>query len=247
MTMSLHNADLRLIDVKLDELRPTQITVGLREVNAKREHWNTLDKKGRESAIDSHWFPAVLGPKARYYVVDHHHLGRAWLEEGVASVRVTVLKDLSWLEPTIFWRMMEHNQWVHPFDAAGERCDFDQLPKQLLGLADDPYRSLAGELRTAGGYAKDATPFSEFLWADYLRRKVAATRLHKDFHGALADALSHAHNPEARYLPGWSGVVPAAPAATPAATSATAPDKGGKVGKNDKSDKAGKNGKGKKG
>jgi len=240
MTMSLHNNDLRLITVKLDELRPTQITVGYREVNAKREHWSTLDKKGREAAIDSHWFPAVLGPKARYYVVDHHHLGRAWLEEGVASVRVTVLKDLSWLEPTIFWRMMEHNQWVHPFDAAGERCDFEQLPKQLLGLADDPYRSLAGELRTAGGYAKDATPFSEFLWADYLRRKVAATRLHKDFHGALADALSHAHNPEARYLPGWSGVVPAAPAAAQAA----APDKGGKNGKSGKNDTGGKSKKG---
>ncbi len=123
---------------------------------------------------------------------------------------MTVLKDLSWLEPTIFWRMMEHNQWVHPFDAAGERCEFDQLPKQLLGLADDPYRSLAGELRTSGGYAKDTTPFSEFLWADYLRRKVSETRLRKDFDAALADALSHAHDADARYLPGWSGVVPAA-------------------------------------
>ncbi|MEX3945173.1 ParB-like protein [Paraburkholderia sp. BR10937] len=123
--MNLPNTDLHLITVKLDELRPTQITVGFREVNAKRAHWQTLDKKGRAAAIDSHWFPAVLGPKSRYYVVDHHHLGRAWLEESVESVRVTVLKDLSWLEPTLFWRMMEHNQWVHPFDAAGERCEFD--------------------------------------------------------------------------------------------------------------------------
>ncbi len=221
--MNLPNTDLHLITVKLDELRPTQITVGFREVNAKRAHWQTLDKKGRAAAIDSHWFPAVLGPKSRYYVVDHHHLGRAWLEESVQSVRVTVLKDLSWLEPTIFWRMMEHDQWVHPFDAAGERCEFDQLPKQLLGLVDDPYRSLAGELRTAGGYAKDTTPFSEFLWADYLRRKVSETRLRKDFDAALAEALSHAHDADARYLPGWSGVVPPAAAApAPAAAPAKA-------------------------
>lgn len=215
--MNLQNTDLHLIDVKLDELRPTQLTVGFREVNAKREHWTSLDKKGRAAAIDSHWFPAVLGPKGRYYVVDHHHLGLAWLHEGVPSVKVTVLKDLSWLDTTIFWRMMEHNQWVHPFDASGDRCDYTNLPKQLLGLADDPYRSLAGELRVAGGYAKDTTPFSEFLWADYLRRKVSAARVRKDFDEALSEALAHAHDPDARYLPGWSGVVPpAGQAAQPA-------------------------------
>jgi len=213
--MILANTDLHLITVQLEDLRPTQLTVGLREVSAKREHWTSLDKKGRAAAIDSHWFPAVLGPKGRYYVVDHHHLGLAWLHEGVQSARVTVLKDLSWLEPVLFWRMMEHNQWVHPFDAAGERRDFADLPKQLTGLADDPYRSLAGELRTAGGFAKDTTPFSEFLWADYLRIKVSAASLRKNFDKALTDALAHAHDPDARYLPGWSGVVPA-PASAPA-------------------------------
>jgi hypothetical protein len=222
--MILPNTDLHLITVQLEELRPTQVTVGLREVNAKRAHWTSLDEKGRESAIDSHWFPAVLGPKRRYYVVDHHHLGFAWLKEGVKTARVTVLKDLSWLEPMLFWRMMEHNQWVHPFDAAGERCDFADLPKQLTGLTDDPYRSLAGELRTAGGFAKDTTPFSEFLWADYLRTKVTKALLRKDFGKALAEALAHAHDPDARYLPGWSGVVPVA-APAPAKASAKTPDK----------------------
>jgi hypothetical protein len=41
------------------------------------------------------------------------------------------------------------------------------LPKTVAGLIDDPFRSLAGELRRAGGFAKDTTPFSEFLWADF--------------------------------------------------------------------------------
>lgn len=206
--MILPNNDLHLITVQLDELRPTQATVGYREVDAKRTHWSSLGKKGRVAAIDTHWFPAVLGPKGRYYVVDHHHLGLAWLKEGVESAQVTVLKDLSWLEPAIFWRIMEHNQWVHPFDASGKRCDYADLPKQLYGLADDPYRSLAGELRVSGGFAKDATPFSEFLWADYLRLKIPAARVRKDFEQALTEALAHAHDPDARYLPGWSGVVP---------------------------------------
>src|SRR5436305_4773273 len=39
------------------------------------------------------------------------------------------------------------------------------FPYTTLFRSDDPYRSLAGEVRRAGGYAKEATPFSEFLWA----------------------------------------------------------------------------------
>ncbi len=90
-------------------------------------------------------FPAVLGPEKLYYIVDHH-LGLALLEEGAKEVKVAMLKDLSWLDEAIFWRMMEHNQWVHPFGADGSRYDYEHLPKMVTGLADDPYRSLAGEL-----------------------------------------------------------------------------------------------------
>jgi hypothetical protein len=127
---------------------------------------------------------------------------------------------------------MEHGQWVHPFNGAGERCDYAELPKQLSDLTDDPYRSLAGELRVKGGYAKDTTPFSEFLWADYLRLKIPASHVRKNFDDALNDALAHAHDPDARYLPGWSGVVPANGAnggAKPAPTPAPAPKTPGKA------------------
>ena len=44
-------------------------------------------------------------------------------------------------------------------------------------LIDDPFRSLAGELRRAGGFAKDTTPFSEFLWADFYVGKSSARPL----------------------------------------------------------------------
>ncbi|HEV3106781.1 MAG TPA: ParB-like protein [Trinickia sp.] len=198
-------ADVRLISVEPDSLRPTQMTVGYHEVETKRDHWKTLDKKARAQAIESHWFPAVLGLEREYFVVDHHHLGLALIEEGVKQVRVMVLKDLSWLDSVIFWRMMEHYQWVHPFGPDGTRHAYERLPKTLTELVDDPYRSLAGELRRAGGFAKDTTPFSEFLWADYLRPKIAVKRIRSDFAKALKDALAWAHDHEARYLPGWSG------------------------------------------
>jgi hypothetical protein len=205
--MTVPNADIHLIAAELESLRPTQMTVGYHEVSAKRDHWKTLGKKERASAIETHWFPAVLGLNKDYYVVDHHHLGLALIEEGVNEVKVMVLKDLSWLDPEIFWRMMEHNQWVHPFGPDGKRHDYENLPQVLTGLTDDPYRSLAGELRRAGGYAKDATPFSEFLWADYFRPRVPEKQIKKDFDQAVKDALALAHKQDARYLPGWSGKI----------------------------------------
>ena len=199
------SSDIHLVPAKLTALRPTQMTVGYREVTEKRDHWKTLGKKARGEAIAAHWFPAGLGPGQPYYIVDHHHLGLALLEEGVKEVKVMLLKDLSWLDSTIFWRMMEHNQWVHPFGADGSRYDYEHLPKTVTGLTDDPYRSLAGELRRVGGYAKDATPFSEFLWADFLRRPMRRRDVEKNFSAAVRLAMKLAKTQAAHYLPGWCG------------------------------------------
>jgi hypothetical protein len=79
------------------------------------------------------------------------------------------------------------------------------LPKTVADLEDDPYRSLAGELRFAGGYAKDTTPFSEFLWADALRRRVVAKAAKIVPDSALVQALAFAKIADAAYLPGWCG------------------------------------------
>ncbi|MBS2132127.1 hypothetical protein KEX41_28480 (plasmid) [Burkholderia thailandensis] len=76
-------------------------------------------------------------------------------------------------------------------------------------MAKWPNRGLAGELRRAGGYAKDATPFAEFLWSDSLRPLVARELIGKRFDKALDTARAHAHSAEARYLPGWSGTTAA--------------------------------------
>ena len=199
-----------LIKIKLERLHPTQITVGKLEVHLKRKQWSTLGKKARAATLASHWFPAIAGPGEKTYIVDHHHFGLALLEEGVKTVSVMMLKDLTWLDPSRFWSVMDHHQWAHPYDSKGVRQDFHALPYHLTHLQDDPFRSLAGELRRAGGYAKDVTPFSEFLWADYLRSRIAVDVVEHDFQKALAKAKKLAATQEARYLPGWCGVVAAA-------------------------------------
>src|SRR5580698_11617931 len=200
-----------LTPVAITNLRPTQITVGMREVKAKRKHWRETAEKKKDKDADflgKHMIPVILGPKQRHYVIDHHHLALALHGEGVKNVLVTVVADLSELTPDDFWLVLDHHSWVHPYDENGRRRDFAKIPKSIDKLKDDPFRSLAGELRRAGGFAKDTTPFSEFLWADFLRRRLKAKAVDRDFGRAIEQALQLAKSPAANHLPGWCGPHP---------------------------------------
>jgi hypothetical protein len=193
--------------VAIAELRPTQITVGYREVEAKRAEWRARADKKAGNFLGQHTIPVILGPKHRHYVIDHHHLTRALHEEGVTEVLVTIVADLRHLHRDSFWFMLDCRDWMHPFDAEGRRRSHEDLPKTVMDLVDDPYRSLAGALRRAGGFAKDTTPFSEFLWADFLRRQVKRKAIEANFNRSLARALLLAKGQAADYLPGWCGPI----------------------------------------
>ena len=195
--------------VLITSLRPTQITVGMREVKAKRKRWREKGggKKGAEF-LGEHMIPVVLGPKERDYIIDHHHLARALHDEGVEKILVTVVANLSKLEPDSFWFVMDNRNFMHPFDDKGKRREYKDIPKTVSDLIDDPFRSLAGELRRAGGFAKDTTPFSEFLWADFLRRRIKRKAVEDNFDHALETALQLAKSKDANFLPGWCGPSP---------------------------------------
>jgi hypothetical protein len=191
--------------VTIGDLRPTQITVGMREVRAKQKSWAQQDKKKKAEFLGRHMIPVIRGPKDRLYVIDHHHLSLALHNEGVKNVLVTSVADLRSLSDDQFWIYLDNRSWVHPYDAAGRRRSFDVIPRKISGLKDDPFRSLAGELRRIGGFAKDTTPFSEFLWADFMRRRISRSMAKEDFPKALKQAMKLAKSPEAGYLPGWCG------------------------------------------
>jgi hypothetical protein len=192
--------------VSITSLRPTQMTVGMREVKEKRKRWREhKSEKKQAELLGKHMIPVVLGPDERYYVVDHHHLARALHDEGFKDILVTVIGDLSMVGRDAFWGVMDNKRWVYPYDAKGERRHFKDLPKSVTDLKDDPFRSLAGELRRVGGFAKDTTPFSEFLWADFLRRKMSRESVEDNFAKAIEKALVFARSKDAIYLPGWCG------------------------------------------
>jgi hypothetical protein len=194
------------IGINVDELRPTQMTVGHREVETKRRRWRDADEMQRAHLLRHHVIPAVIGPKHRAYIVDHHHFARALLEEQAGRVAVYVLANLSDLPTAEFWTYLDNSAWCHAYDAEGRRRDLADIPKHLRDLADDPFRSLVGTLIRRGGVAKSSKPFSEFLWADFMRRRIPDKRIAKDYEAVVADAMSLAKSPEARSLPGWCGI-----------------------------------------
>jgi hypothetical protein len=181
----------------------------MREVDEKRAQWRAHATDTKADFLGVHLIPVVLGPKQRPYLIDHHHLARALHDEGVIEVAVTIVSDLSMLAPAAFWVYLDNRSWTHLYDAHGERQSHKALPKHVGGLIDDPYRSLAGALRRAGGFAKETTPFSEFLWADFLRRRIKRKDADARPQEALEEALRLAKSEDAAYLPGWCGPVAA--------------------------------------
>ena len=51
---------VRLVEAKLEQLRPTQMTVGYDEVAFKRRNWKALTSEEKNRFVSEHPFPAVL-------------------------------------------------------------------------------------------------------------------------------------------------------------------------------------------
>ncbi len=99
---------------------------------------------------------------------------------------------------------MNKSLWVHPLDANGVRHVYSSIPDRLDELVDDPYRSLAGYVRDAGGYDKAPTAFAEFIWADFFRRNIAIEDLRADFKAAVEAAMPLAQSHLAKGIPGFN-------------------------------------------
>jgi hypothetical protein len=190
--------------VPLADIRPTQMAVGMRAVEAKRrkiERRAGSARKMREY-LEKRPVPAVLGPGDDFYIIDHHHLSLALWQNDVDEVFVSVVSDLSDMPRRDFLRSMAALGWLHPYDASGRKICPTHLPASLDKLRGDRYRDLAWSVREAGGFHKSAIPFSEFTWANFFRNRISAVLLGRDFERAHERAMALARSPEARHLPG---------------------------------------------
>ena len=185
-------------------LKPTQFALGLREVARKVAELKDMSHDKRHEYLHARPVPVVLSAKKHYHIVDHHHHARACWEVGIEELPVEIKADLSHLPAVEFWSAMHESRWVHLLDQFGLGPHAPHLlPEDIRGLADDPYRSLAWALRHAGAYEKSDLAFSEFKWADFLRKEVAVEPGDEGFAHALAAARAVARSKKAAHLPGF--------------------------------------------
>jgi hypothetical protein len=194
----------KLQEAALQDLHPTQLTVGMIVVEDKRKHLEGMSPSERDAFMKAHPMPAVVGPQGKLYITDHHHLGRAALDARVSTGFFLVEADLSKCSPGAFWKEMNENLWVHPLDENGVRHCYSMIPDKLGKLIDDLYRSLAGCVRDAGGFDKTPSAFAEFIWADLFRRNIAIETVRSDFQTAVRAATSLAQSKWAKNIPGYN-------------------------------------------
>jgi hypothetical protein len=187
------------------DMKPTQLTLGLAEVEERAAKIAAMTAAAREAYIEHKAIPYVLGPGRKTYIVDHHHLARAlWslnIREAVLGQEVA---DWSSLEPKAFWRMMESKGYCWPIDADGNRRPYAAIPASIENLTDNVWRTLARRVR---GEAFDDldTPFQEFMWGDYFRTFMTRRLIELQFELAVELATKLAHLSEAQDLPGYRG------------------------------------------
>jgi hypothetical protein len=190
-------------------LRPTQLAIGMREVQAKVEKLAELDARRLHRYVKKHAIRVVRSPQDELYVTDHHHLLAALWLVGVKKVRVSVERNFSKrkLSRPQFWQLLVRRGLVHLFDQFGNGPHEPfYLPQDIRGLGDDPYRSLAWLARQNHGFAESKEPYYEFQWAQLLRR---AKLLDPGGAFQIDEVLDHAvkvcRSAEARGLPGYIG------------------------------------------
>jgi len=85
----------------------------------------------------------VLGPKKRHYVIDHHHLSLALHKDGLRDVLVTVVLDLSALEPDADIQIAASVVPDHLFSGLRSSCERAEFMLALV-TAVAPVSTLAG-------------------------------------------------------------------------------------------------------
>ena len=192
---------------KVLSLKPTQFAVGMLEVEEKIDIVRSYRKKKRREFLDDNPVPVVVGPDGGLYIIDHHHFLAVCYHLGIEKVRVRVMRDLSKtrMSYTQFWKWMFKTRNAYPF------CQFGEgprkaiyLPKDIRGLADDPYRSLAWFVRKAGAFKNSDRNFAEFKWANFFRSRRLLDRYGPtSMARALVQAVALAQSPAAQGLPGF--------------------------------------------
>lgn len=196
--------------IKIDQLRPTQFSLGMISIKAKTQEVEDAYNNGEiKEYLDSKVAPAIIGPDKNYYITDRHHTSfsiyNSNIPEKYKRLEIKVLHDWSKLSFNEFKKRMIDNKYVWLKDETHRKRDFEGLPKHITHLSDDPYRSLAWKVRKAKGFKKVKVSYLEFYWGIFFRENgIKLTSSDPDdIKLVLKKAKSLAKSKKASHLPGY--------------------------------------------
>ena len=195
---------------KVLELKPMQIPAGMYEVQDKARDVRDMKKKDVDDWLREKSVPILEDYKARKRPVDHHHEARSTWEADYDEVYThhyfddDLHRKIKGLSRDEFYAVTRAMGLFYDRDQYGVGPhDPNHLPEDVRGMADDPFRSVAWQVRKRGGYEKSDEPFAEFQWAQYFRERLKTYPTRADFEKAVVEAMRLVHDPAAKGLPGY--------------------------------------------
>ncbi|MBY0369682.1 hypothetical protein K2X33_03285 [bacterium] len=191
-------------------LHPTQLDIGMRAAEHRRDKILAMHERERELYLIRKAPKVVIGPEGKRYLIDGHHLVFAAYLAGIEELPIRVVAD--WSQKKHFWRKMRRRGYLHLVDQTGRAHTRDKLPTDILGFGDDEYRSLAYFARRQKAFKKKQKLYSEFAWANFYRMRIPLGEGDAGFEAALRMAVQISLAMDAAYLPGYRGDDNPAPA-----------------------------------
>ena len=167
-------ASTELFEVAVASLQPTQWCVGLAEVWSRQQDFALQTREKRLKDLKRKPVPLVRSAEGELWMVDRHHRLRALLGlDPQATTWGYLIADLSVDSRDAVLQVLDQQGWLYLIDGRGNGPHQPQaLPRSLLDLEDDPYRSLVWKLKQEGLIKPQRQiPYHEFRWGHWLRRR----------------------------------------------------------------------------
>lgn len=200
--------NLALVEVRVADLQPTQMCVGLAEVRSRQQDFSAETPQQRRAYLASKPVPLVLASGGRAWMVDRHHRLRGLVElDPEATAFGYAVLQLADASAAVVLEELHRRGWLYLYDGRGVGpLPPSALPERLLDLQDDPYRSLVWKLKREKRIAPNPLiPFHEFRWGAWLRKRPLPPFSSDRLEPALPRARALVLSPAASHLAGWMG------------------------------------------
>ena len=197
-----------LLELPVASLQPTQLCVGLAEVRSRQADFLSETSSERRSYLGTKPVPLARSSSGAVWMIDRHHRLRALLElEPDAVAYGYVVLEVTSEAREVVLQELHQRGWLYLQDGRGlGPLHPTALPPNLLGLQDDPYRSLVWKLKKEGVIeAAPLIPFHEFRWGAWLRSRPLPPFSSLNLEPALPAARTFARSGAASRLAGWKG------------------------------------------